>query len=140
LGLVIGSALLAASSAIHLELWSTGYGTIPTIGPLFLIQGLAGALLALFLLLSRRLLIVVTAAGFMIATIGGLLLSVYFGLFGFRDTLAAPYAGASLGVESAGVVVLAVVGTVLVRGHSHSDQGDPHIELDKYASSGHQEG
>ena len=29
LGLVVGSALVAASSAIHLELWSTGYRTIP---------------------------------------------------------------------------------------------------------------
>jgi hypothetical protein len=123
LGLVIGSALLVASSAIHLELWSTGYRTIPTIGPLFLIQGLAGALLAVLLVLSRRLLIVVTAAGFMIATIGGLLLSIKFGLFGFRDTLAAPYAGLSLGVESAGVIVLAIVGAVLVRGHGHSYQG-----------------
>ena len=118
LGLVIGSALLAASSAIHLKLWSTGYRTIPTIGPLFLIQGLAGLLLAVLVLLSRRLLIVVTAAGFLIATIGGLLLSISFGLFGFMDTLAAPYAGLSLGVESAGAVVFAVIGAVLVRGHA----------------------
>jgi hypothetical protein len=88
-------------------------------GPL-LIQGLVGALLALLLLLSRRLLIVVTAAGFMIATIGGLLLSIYFGLFDFMDTLAAPYAGLSLRVETAGAVVLAVVGTILVRGHGES--------------------
>ena len=106
-----------------------GYRTIPTIGPLFLIQGLAGALLAVLLLLSRRLLIVVTAAGFMIATIGGLLLSTNFGLFGFMDTLAAPYAGLSLGVESAGAVVLAIVGAVLVRGCSHLDEGN-HIPIE----------
>jgi hypothetical protein len=126
-GLVTGSALLVASSAIHLELWSTGYRTIPTIGPLFLIQGFTGALLAVLLLLSRRLLIVVTAAGFMVATIGGLLLSIHFGLFGFMDTLAAPYAGLSLGVESAGAVVLAVIGTVLVRGHGDANQGTLHV-------------
>src|ERR1700690_1606754 len=93
IGIVIGSALLAASSAIHLELWSMGYRSIPTIGPLFLVQVIAGALLAVLLLLSRRLLMVAAAAGFMIATIGGLLLSVYVGLFGFMDSLAAPYAG-----------------------------------------------
>jgi hypothetical protein len=127
LGIVIGSALLAASSAIHLELWSTGYRTIPTIGPLFLAQAIAGALLAVLLLFSRRLLMVAAAAGFMIATIGGLLLSVYVGLFGFMDSLAAPYAGLSLGVESAGAVVLAVIGTVLVRGHGHSDQGTAYV-------------
>ena len=130
LGLVIGSALLAASGAIHLQLWSMGYRTIPTIGPLFLVQGIAGALLAVLLLLSRRLLIVVMAAGFMIATIGGLLLSINVGLFGFMDTLAAPYAGLSLGVEVAGAVLLAVVGVVLVRGHRLSDPGHPPIDLE----------
>ena len=76
LGLVIGSVLLALSGAIHLQLWSMGYRTIPTIGPLFLIQGIAGFLFASVLLLSRRLLIVVMAGGFMLATIGGLLFSV----------------------------------------------------------------
>jgi hypothetical protein len=128
MGIVIGSALLAASSGIHLELWSMGYRTIPTIGPLFLVQVIAGALLALLLLVSRRLLMVVAAAGFMIATIVGLLLSIYVGLFGFMDTLAAPYAGLSLGVESAGAVVLAVVGTVLVLGHGRSEQRHPHTD------------
>jgi hypothetical protein len=134
LGLVFGSGLLGASSAIHLKLWSTGYRTIPTIGPLFLIQGFAGLLLAVLVLLSRRLLIVVTAAGFLIATIGGLLLTISFGLFGFMDTLAAPYAGLSLGVESAGAVVFAVIGAVLVRGHAHSDQVPPH-DGDVHASA-----
>jgi hypothetical protein len=103
-------------------LWSSGYRTIPTIGPLFLIQGVAGVLLAVVLLSWRRLLIVITAAGFLIATTGGLLWSTSFGLFGFKDTLAAPYAGLSLGVEGVGAVVLAAVGIVLVRGHRHSDQ------------------
>lgn len=131
LGLVVGAALLASSGAIHLQLWAMGYRAIPTIGPLFLLQGIAGVVLALLLLLWRRLLVVVAGAGFMIATIGGLLVSVQFGLFGFMDTLAAPYAGLSLVLESAGAVVLAVVGTALVRGHRRSDQGrDPPIQLD----------
>ena len=116
--LVVGASLLAASGAIHLQLWSMGYRNIPTIGPLFLLQGISGFLLAAILLLSRRLLVVVTAVGFMIATIGGLLLSVYLGLFGFMETLGAPYAGLSLGVESSGAVVLTVAGIVLVRGRN----------------------
>jgi len=40
-----------------------GYRTIPTIGPLFLVQAIAGTLLAGLLLLSRRLLMVAAAAG-----------------------------------------------------------------------------
>jgi hypothetical protein len=130
LGLVVGAALLASSGAIHLQLWTMGYRTIPTIGPLFLLQGIAGVLLAVLLLLWRRLLVVVAGAGFMVATIGGLLASVNFGLFGFRDTFAAPYAGVSLVLESAGAVVLAVVGIALVRGHGRSDQRNTPIELE----------
>ena len=56
----------------------------------------------------------------MIATIGGLLLSVYVGLFGFMDTLSAPFAGLSLAVEIAGTVVLVAVGAELVRGMAGS--------------------
>jgi hypothetical protein len=114
LGLVVGAALLASSGVIHLQLWSTGYRTIPTIGPLFLLQGIAGVFLAVVLLLWPRLLVVVAGAGFLVATIGGLVVSVKFGLFGFMDTFAAPYAGLSVLLESAGAVVLGIVGTVLV--------------------------
>jgi hypothetical protein len=52
----------------------------------------------------------------MIATIGGVLLSVYVGVFGFMDALGAPFAGLSLAVEGAGTVVLVAVGAELVRG------------------------
>jgi hypothetical protein len=116
LGVIVGAALVATTGAIHLHLWATGYQNIPTIGPLFLFQGVVGAVLAVALVAWRRLVTVVAAAGFMIATIGGLLLSVYVGLFGFTDTLAAPFAGVSLAVESAGAVVLGAVGIALVLG------------------------
>jgi hypothetical protein len=130
-GLLVGASLLAASGAIHLQLWSTGYRGIPTIGLLFLLQGAAGLLLAALLLLMRRLLVVVIATGFMIATIGGLLLSVYFGLFGFREALSAPYAGLSLVVEGTGALVLAIVGIVLVSGLSDATQPRPSDDLSR---------
>ena len=124
LGLVAGSALLGSSGAIHLQLWAMGYRSIPTIGPLFLLQGIAGVLLGLVLVLWRRLLVVVAGAGFMVATISGLLISVKFGLFGFMDTLAAPYAGLSVVLESIGAAVLTIVGVVLVRGQRSLGHGN----------------
>jgi hypothetical protein len=133
LGLVAGSALLASSGAVHVQLWATGYRSIPTIGPLFLLQGIAGALLGLVLVLWRRLLVVVAGAGFMLATLGGLLISVKFGLFGFIDTLAAPYAGLSVVLESVGAAVLTVVGIVLVHGQDHSGMGTSSSEANKAA-------
>jgi hypothetical protein len=134
LGLVAGSALLVSSGAIHFQLWATGYRSIPTIGPLFLLQGIVGVLLGLMLVLWRRLLVVVAGAGFMVATIGGLLVSVKFGLFGFMDTLAAPYAGLSVVLESIGAVILTVVGIGLVRGQGRLGMGTSSSEGDKSAA------
>ena len=54
----------------------------------------------------RRLLVFAGAALFAIGTIGGLLLSVYVGLFGFQDSLSAPYAVTSLILEAIAFVVL----------------------------------
>ena len=108
--IVIGAVLAAYSGAVHIKLWNDGYSTIPTIGPLFLFQGIVGVLLGLVLVASRRLVMVVATAGFMVATIGGLLISVHSGLFGFVDTFAAPYAGLSLAAEAAGALVLVVAG------------------------------
>jgi hypothetical protein len=116
LTLLAGAALAVTSGAIHLHLWAEGYRTIPTIGPLFLFQGVAGVVLGVVLAASRRLLAAVATAGFMVATIGGFLLSDYVGLFGFSDTLSAPWAGMALAVEIAGAVVLAGGCVLLLRG------------------------
>ncbi|HEX6475973.1 MAG TPA: hypothetical protein VF005_01765 [Acidimicrobiales bacterium] len=125
LTLLAGAALAAASGAIHLHLWADlGYRTIPTIGPLFLFQGIAGVVLAVILAASRRLLAAVATAGFMVATIGGFLLSIYVGLFGFMDTLAAPWAGVSLVVESVGTVVLCAGCALLLWGAARATATD----------------
>ena len=49
---VAGAGLLAAAAAIHLDLYLTGYRTIPTIGWLFLVQVITGFLLAAAVLAS----------------------------------------------------------------------------------------
>ena len=114
---VVGSGLLIATAAIHLDLYLTGYRTIPTIGWLFLLQviaafGLALAVLAIprrpaaALLASR--LAAAAGAGFALATLGGYLLSVWTGLFGFKEVRTT--AGIAAGVvEVAAFVVLAAL-------------------------------
>jgi hypothetical protein len=116
LGFVVGSVLVALTSAIHLHLWADGYRSIPVVGPLFLVQGIAGAVLALALIGWRRMLTAVVGTGFMLSTVGGLLISVNFGLFGFMDSLAAPFAGVSLVVEIAGALVLGLIGAFVLTG------------------------
>ncbi len=104
----VGAVLLVLSAAIHLHLWSQGYKEIPTIGDLFIVQGVAGILLALVVAVFRRFVLVAAGALFAIGTAGGLLSSIWFGLFGFRESIHAPYVVTSLVIEGAAFVVLTV--------------------------------
>lgn len=82
---VIGAGLLVATGAVHLDLYLTGYRTIPTIGWLFLFQLIAAFGLGVIVLVSRSRLVSAAGAGFAVATLGGYLLSLRTGLFGFRE-------------------------------------------------------
>jgi predicted lipoprotein with Yx(FWY)xxD motif len=80
-----GAGLLVATAGIHLDLYLTGYRSIPTIGWLFLVQVITGFALAAAILVTRNQLIAATGAGFALATLGGYLLSASIGLFGFKE-------------------------------------------------------
>ena len=113
-----GSGLLIATGAIHLDLYLTGYRTIPTIGWLFLLQVIAAFVLAAGVLLGSRL----AAAGgalFALGTLGGYLLSIWFGLFNFREvrTTAGIVAGV---IEVAAFAVLALL--ALAPGSQHAQR------------------
>jgi predicted lipoprotein with Yx(FWY)xxD motif len=82
---IVGAGLLTATTAIHLDLYLTGFKNIPTIGPLFLLQVIAGFLLAAAVLATGNALVAAAGAGFAVATLGGYLLSVWVGLFGFKE-------------------------------------------------------
>jgi predicted lipoprotein with Yx(FWY)xxD motif len=111
-----GAGLLAATAAIHLDLYLTGYRSIPTIGWLFLLQVIAAFALAAAVLATAFArgdglvprLVAAAGAGFAVATLGGYLLSLWIGLFGFREvrTTAGTVAGV---IEVAAFAALAVV-------------------------------
>ena len=105
---VAGAALLAATGGIHLDLYLTGYRSVPTIGWLFLLQVIAAFGLALAVLVSGSRLAAAAGAGFALSTLGGYLLSVWIGLFGFKEvrTTAGIVAGV---IEIAAFAALAVL-------------------------------
>ena len=105
---IAGAGLLFATAAVHLDLYLTGYRTIPTIGSLFLLQVIVGFAVGLAVLATRGRLAAAVGAVFALSTLGGYLLSVQFGLFGFREVRTT--AGITAGVlEVAGFAVLAVL-------------------------------
>jgi predicted lipoprotein with Yx(FWY)xxD motif len=83
--LIAGAALLIASASIHLDLYLTGYRTIPTIGWLFLLQVIAGYVLAVAIPATAHRLVAAAGALFALGTLGGYLLSLKVGLFGFTE-------------------------------------------------------
>jgi predicted lipoprotein with Yx(FWY)xxD motif len=82
---IAGAALLVASGAIHLDLYLTGYRSIPTIGPLFLLQVIAAFALAVAIPVIGSALVAAAGALFALSVLGGYLLSLWVGLFGFTE-------------------------------------------------------
>jgi predicted lipoprotein with Yx(FWY)xxD motif len=105
---VAGGGLLAATAAIHLDLYLTGYRSIPTIGWLFLLQVIAAFVLAVVVLASGSRLAAAAGAGFAVSTLGGYLLSIWIGLFGFTEVRTTAGIVAGL-IEVAAFAVLAIL-------------------------------
>jgi predicted lipoprotein with Yx(FWY)xxD motif len=87
----VGAGLLIATASIHLDLYVTGYRTIPTIGWLFLLQVIVAFALGLAVLVIPSRLVIASrlaaaaGAGFALSTLGCYLLTVWIGLFGFKE-------------------------------------------------------
>jgi predicted lipoprotein with Yx(FWY)xxD motif len=106
-----GGGLLIAVAAIHLDLYVTGYQSIPTIGGLFLFQVIVAFVLGFAVLATGSRLVAAAGAGFALATLGGYLLSIWVGLFGFKEVRTT--AGIAAGVIE--VVAFAVLAVMAVR-------------------------
>jgi predicted lipoprotein with Yx(FWY)xxD motif len=113
-----GTGLLTATGAIHLDLYLTGYRSIPTIGWMFLLQVIAAFALAAAVLATGSALLAAAGAGFALATLGGYLLSVWIGLFGFKEirTTAGIVAGVIEVAAFAALAALALTGQPTARG------------------------
>ena len=111
-----GAGLAVYSGYIHLYLWGRQpypYSAIPTIGPLFLLQGIVAILIGLLVVVTRRFFAVLLGAGLMVVSVAALVIDVEVGMFGFQDSWQVPYATSTLYVEIIGAVLLLVAAGVL---------------------------
>jgi hypothetical protein len=115
---VAGAVLLGVIGYIHWHLWQEGYKHIATNGPLFLADAIVAIVLAVLILVWARPLIGLVAAGFVVATIGALVISLLVGLFGFKESISASFVVESLVLESIAAVLLAAW-TVIAAGAVH---------------------
>jgi hypothetical protein len=121
------AVLMVASAYIHLHLWDVAYRSIPTIGPLFVAQGVAAFILAIGAAAIRRVWTALIGAGTMIATLAGFLISVNYGLFGFQDSFTASYGVEAFVVEIASAVLFltAVAFSITGRAARPASAGGP---------------
>ena len=114
----VGGVLLIWSASIHFQLWNEadGYRSVPTIGPLFLLQSITGLVIGIGVVVVRRVWAAVIGIGFALTTIAGFLLSVSRGLFGFKDSWLAPFATQAFTIELLVALVLIVAATLCLVG------------------------
>jgi hypothetical protein len=104
---LVAIGLLSAVGWIHLHLWQLGYRHIPTIGPLFLAGAVTALVVAVGLLGRPSRLIALLGFGVTAGILAGLIASVNVGLFGFKESLSAPFAVESILLEIAAAITLA---------------------------------
>jgi hypothetical protein len=81
------AAAVLLSAVVHLDLYGQGFGQLPTIGPLFLLNVVVGLGLGIVVTLWRHWLPVGLAAGFGLVTVAAYWVSVVHGLFGVREVV-----------------------------------------------------
>jgi hypothetical protein len=114
---IVGAALLIGMAYIHFHLYQAGY-YLTAVGPAFIVNAVLGLLAGIAVLaLPNKMLGIVAALSSLLelGTMVALLISIYASLFGYKETLSAPLLKSTFAVESAGIVVLAVLAVLAAR-------------------------
>jgi hypothetical protein len=84
LRMLIALAVLV-SAAVHLKVWVDGYRDLDVIGPAFMLNVVAGVVIALLLVTWRHWVPLLLAAGFGAATLAAFVTAATVGLFGVHE-------------------------------------------------------
>lgn len=99
-----------ASAVVHLVLWVQGYSDISVVGPLFLLNAVGGAVLAVLLVAWRHWLPLVGGIGFGAMTLVAFVLSTTVGFYGVSGS----FAGTNEMIAAAAEVVAVVASTAAI--------------------------
>lgn len=113
---ILSAVVLLAVGGIHLYLALNGVGGI--LGVMFVLNGIAGIVLAVAVLVTRGRLLQLTAVLgllFLIASLAALLLALTVGLFGITETWDFTLVPQTVIVDSIGILVLGATALLLMR-------------------------
>ena len=84
---ILAAVGVLVSAAVHLKLWwADGFRDIDVIGPSFMLNAVAGVVIAALLIVWRHWVPLVLAVGFGAATLGAFIISATVGLFGVHES------------------------------------------------------
>lgn len=116
---ILAAAAVLVSAAVHLKMWFDGVRDQDVIGPLFMLNAVAGVAIALLLIMWRHWAPPLLAIGFGAATLGAFVISTTVGLFGVH----AQWTGSAVWTAAVSEAVAILAGGVAVGQERSSRSG-----------------
>jgi hypothetical protein len=82
---VLAAVAVLVSAVVHLKLWFDGFRDIPMVGPAFMLNAVAGLVIAVALVVWRHWVPPMLAVGFGVSTLGAFIISATVGLYGVHE-------------------------------------------------------
>jgi hypothetical protein len=101
---LLAAAAVLVSAYVHLHLWLDGYRHDNVVGPLFLVNFVAGVGIAVLLVTRRDWIAPFLAFGFGASTLGGFAIAAQWGLFGDHEKWEGPYVWTATAAEAVAIV------------------------------------
>ena len=101
---LITAAAVLVSAYVHLHLWLDGFRHDHVVGPLFLVNVVAGVAIAALLVAWRSRVAAFLAFGFGVSTLGGFVIAVQWGLFGTHEKWQGPYVFVAAAAEAVAIL------------------------------------
>jgi hypothetical protein len=107
---MVAAAAVLVSAAVHLKMWFDGVRDQDVIGPAFLLNAVAGVVIAALLLTWQHWVPAFLAAGFGASTLGAFVVAATVGLFGAHTT----WQGAQVWIAATSEATAIVTGGLLL--------------------------
>lgn len=115
---LLAAAAALVSGAVHLKLWFDGTRDLDVIGPAFMVNAIAGAVIAVLLLAWRHWVPLFLAFGFGLSTLAAFIISATVGLFDVHASWSGFYTWAAFVAEL--VIIVAALLAARAEGYERS--------------------
>ena len=103
---VVAAAAILVGGWVHLSLWQEYGSTIPTVGPMFVMDAIFSVFIAAALLVADDLFVLVVGIGFQAGALVALAMSYYSSLFGFHNPVISTDSVVAIVSETLALVIL----------------------------------